>query len=237
MQNVGNSIRHPRLDNNPLTHSSFVCATKAQTGRPVILSSYHNERRGSDTFDEVKIWEAVRATTAAPTLFPPIEINGETLVGCGAGTNNPIFDVWNEANDIWGDECGLLSEGDVRCIVSIGAGTPAKGSSKSKISKTLRRIRIPFLYLTSSGRRRLRIERALQAMATGAEATAERFESLLAGLFRSGKAFRFNVGNGLDGVKLEGIAGWEELRLYLQQRETTVRLYEAAAKLRGRVSA
>jgi predicted acylesterase/phospholipase RssA len=64
-----------------------------------------------------KIWEACRATSAAPLYFPPIDINGHTYYDGGVISNNPIKDVYEEA-----EAEGL--ENGVQAIVSIGTGKP-----------------------------------------------------------------------------------------------------------------
>ena len=66
------------------------------------------------------IWEAARATSAAPTFFEPIKIgppgSGIDYVDAGIGCNNPIKQVVAEAARVFGEE--VL----VGCIVSIGTG-------------------------------------------------------------------------------------------------------------------
>lgn len=65
----------------------------------------------------VKIWEAVRATSAAPTFFDPIHINGEEYVDGGLGCNNPCKEVYEEAQRLWPDR-------EIGCIISLGTGMP-----------------------------------------------------------------------------------------------------------------
>jgi hypothetical protein len=68
------------------------------------------------------IWEACRATSAAPTLFKRIQIGEpgleEDFVDAGLGCNNPVQELVQEATREFGEEK------DVGCIVSIGAGKP-----------------------------------------------------------------------------------------------------------------
>jgi patatin-like phospholipase/acyl hydrolase len=67
-----------------------------------------------------KIWEAARATTAAPTFFRRIKIGpkGSAIEyeDAGLGYNNPIKQVIAERARVFGN----VSEVD--CIVSIGTG-------------------------------------------------------------------------------------------------------------------
>jgi patatin-like phospholipase/acyl hydrolase len=75
-----------------LTLVSFVTAVKTKgsnTLAPVLLRSYSNPEQMPE-FPGVKLWEAARATSAAPTYFKPLVINGETLVDGGVQANNPL---------------------------------------------------------------------------------------------------------------------------------------------------
>ena len=67
-----------------------------------------------------EIWEAARATSAAPTFFKRIKIgpsgSGIDYVDAGIGCNNPIKQVIAEAARVFGEEAS------VGCIVSIGTG-------------------------------------------------------------------------------------------------------------------
>lgn len=69
-----------------------------------------------------KIWEAARATSAAPTYFPRIEIGPlnrkQAFIDAGVGCNNPTNEVIQECELIYG------SDAKVACIVSIGTGRP-----------------------------------------------------------------------------------------------------------------
>lgn len=50
------------------------------------------------------MWQACRATSAAPTFFDSVAIGPfeEEFVDGGLGKNNPINVLWNEAQDAWG---------------------------------------------------------------------------------------------------------------------------------------
>jgi patatin-like phospholipase/acyl hydrolase len=53
----------------------------------------------------MKLWQAARATSAAPAYFKPLQVNGYTLVDGGLGANNPLG--WYVKN--WLDLLGLIS--------------------------------------------------------------------------------------------------------------------------------
>lgn len=100
------------LDFCLLTYFSFVCAVmKDKEGGCQRLRTYDSKVAASPC----KIWEACRATSAAPTYFPAIEINGHTYYDGGVISNNPVKEVYEEAKDM-----GLKAQ--VGAIVSIGTG-------------------------------------------------------------------------------------------------------------------
>ncbi|KAI0413294.1 hypothetical protein F5X98DRAFT_352301 [Xylaria grammica] len=194
----------------------FVCATSQQTGRPVILSNYYNERRGNEWLNKVKIWQAVRATSAATTFFDPMTIDDETFVDGATGANNPVNYLWSEAGDVWGngDE---LDPVNVKCLVSIGTGVPA---------------------LTSFGSDIPGIAKALKAISTDTEETANLFQQHHSKLFKNGNAFRFNVSKGLEAVGLQEVEKWSQIKgatlSYIQQEQTFVNLRKCALMLQQR---
>jgi len=68
------------------------------------------------------MWEAARATSAAPTFFRPINIKppnpGIDWVDGGLGYNNPAQLAHDEAERIWPDSTSC-------CLVSLGTGHPS----------------------------------------------------------------------------------------------------------------
>jgi hypothetical protein len=141
------------------------------------------------------IWEVGRASSAAPTFFDPLVVQSskETLVGTvpldlvelisinsrrssdgGLGFNNPIYELWEEAQDV-------LKYQPLRCLVSIGTGMPGVqpvGSSLKTLFETLR------------------------AIATETQKTHERF-SLSHAENTKGRYFRFNVDRGMENIGLD----------------------------------
>jgi hypothetical protein len=193
-----------------------VCATSQQIGRPVVFSSYHNPRRSSDRLSKVKIWEAARATSAATTFFDPITIGGETFVDSATGANNPINYLWLEAGDVWSDGEGL-DEHRVRCLVSIGTGSPSL---------------VPFGPDVAS------VAKALKAISADTEVTASVFQKHHSKLFTNGNAFRFNVVAGLESVGLQEVDRWEDIaaatRAYIEEQEAFMTLKKCALMLQER---
>jgi patatin-like phospholipase/acyl hydrolase len=74
---------------------SFVLAARAQNvsnEQAVHLRTYKNQN--ADNFGResvVKIWEAARATSAAPSYFLQQKVGGEKFVDGGLSANNPIL--------------------------------------------------------------------------------------------------------------------------------------------------
>ncbi|KAK3356215.1 hypothetical protein B0H65DRAFT_71172 [Neurospora tetraspora] len=111
----------------PTTGKAFVCAvTSAKIGAPQRFRTYASKDK---KYSNCKIWEAARATSAAPTFFAPMTISHddvpEEFLDGAIGYNNPITEVLNEA--------GISLDPTLKlgCILSLGCGT--------KADKTLRR--------------------------------------------------------------------------------------------------
>ncbi|KAM3065539.1 hypothetical protein ACMFMF_011024 [Clarireedia jacksonii] len=93
---------------------SFVITTKLDkhSSSPIIMRSYDLDE---DRESSVKIWEAGRATSAAPTYFKPITINNDRYSDGGTIANNPSHHAIMEAAKIWKLD-------NIGCIVSLGTG-------------------------------------------------------------------------------------------------------------------
>lgn len=82
------------------------------------IRSYATQRQPADTCE---IWEAGRATSAAPSYFPPIKLKDEhgqlrSYIDGGLGYNNPCKELLNEAREVFG------AEHTIGCFLSIGTG-------------------------------------------------------------------------------------------------------------------
>lgn len=97
---------------------TFVVATKGlhADGPPTLFRSYQCTGRNADP---CTIWEAARATSAAPLFFKPITIKtpvpGGTYTDGGLGHNNPAEVALSEAQRLW-------SSVKKFALVSVGAG-------------------------------------------------------------------------------------------------------------------
>ena len=95
------------------------------------------------------------------------------------GANNPIWEVWNEAQLLW--EWPPL-EGRIKCLVSIGTGVPSLKPFQDDV---------------------FHIGTTLVAIATETEQTAEKFRREKTQLDITRWYYRFNVAHGLEDIGLE----------------------------------
>ncbi|OAQ71845.1 kinesin [Purpureocillium lilacinum] len=163
----------------------FVSTMRQEISEIVNLTSYYSPTWGASMLDSVRIWEAARATSAAPSFFDPCVIDAKCFVDGGTGANNPIHQLWAEASCVYGEDGASSTwklEDHLYCLVSIGTGTPS---------------RKPF------GPELQDVATALRAIATSAESVAQTFERQHPHLVNNCVYFRFNVTNGLQGVGLE----------------------------------
>lgn len=159
---------------------SFVCTVSAFSTHVELLRSYKSRKGGHPNYD-CFVWEAVRATSAAPLFFEPVTLESSktTFIDGGIRANNPIDQISSEAERIWpGREIG--------CLVSIGTGiTSAKAfePTKSKLHEILR---------------------SLADIATDADAKARVYRDTKVGrqLQRNKKYFRYSIPHGMDNVDL-----------------------------------
>jgi hypothetical protein len=185
---------------NQAANSSFVCTKFQKTNTTTRLRSYRTPT--SSSFSPT-ILEAALATSAAPTYFSPASISSSHFIDGALGANNPCLELEEEATDLWCEETGNLQP-LVKCFISIGTGHPGVRTVIDKGMKGL-------------------LE-TLRKEATETEDTNQKWLGRWRDHVEKGRAFRFNVDHGLDGVKL---AEYEEQDLlsaatatYLQKRGT-----------------
>eukprot|EP01080_Neovahlkampfia_damariscottae_P000581 gene581-8091_t len=113
-----------------------ISATQGKKGppKPFLLKNYV-KNENEEKFN-CKIWEAARATSAAPTYFSPIHVNGVTFIGKkkkidltfmidgGVVYLNPTEIAYRES-------CALWPNRDL-CIVSLGTGSTDEESEEFK---------------------------------------------------------------------------------------------------------
>ncbi len=202
-----------------LTDRSFVSTMRQEISEIVNLTSYYSPTWGASMLDSVRIWEAARATSAAPSFFDPCVIDAKCFVDGGTGANNPIHQLWAEASCVYCEDGASSTwklEDHLHCLVSIGTGTPS---------------RKPF------GPELQDVATALRAIATSAESVAQTFEREHPHLVNNCVYFRFNVTNGLQGVGLEASDRLSEIEAltgsYCASATVTQKMKACACKLAG----
>ena len=130
------------------------------------------------------------------------------------GANNPVWEVWNQAQLIWGPR---PLESRVKCLVSIGTGVPSLKPFQDDV---------------------LHIGETLVLIATETEQTAERFRRDKSLLDNTGRYYRFNVTRGLEDIGLEESKKSKEIaaatRRYIGSQEVFKQMQACADNVAGR---
>jgi predicted acylesterase/phospholipase RssA len=159
---------------------SFVCAASAASTHIELLRSYRSRRIGHQNYD-CSIWEAVRATSAAPLFFEPLTLQRSqaTFVDGGVRANNPIDQITSEARHLWPGR-------SIGCLLSLGTGVKIPqgfDAKKSRLHEVLQ---------------------ALAGIATDANNKARDFRDTTEGreLIRGKRYFRYSIPQGVGDVDL-----------------------------------
>ncbi|MCJ1470163.1 hypothetical protein MMC07_008808, partial [Pseudocyphellaria aurata] len=149
----------------------FVCVTSEALRKHFRFRSYESP---TGVRDDCPIWQACRATSAAPTFFPPMMIGNPSAayVDGGLGYNNPIRALMEETRLLW-------PRRSIGCIVSIGTG--------KALPKDVGRSIKPLL-------------KTLASISTDTEKVAREFREEMA---EQEGYFRFNVQQGMEKISLE----------------------------------
>ncbi|KAI1425594.1 acyl transferase/acyl hydrolase/lysophospholipase [Xylaria sp. FL1777] len=117
-----------------LVCGEFDPSPEAKKWRRNMFSSPGDAMAGSESgrprpADDCQIWQVARATSAAPTYFAPIEINGRYFMDSGIGANNPAAVALNEV--------GSLNMGRMKTtlLISIGTGSSRPASRFGTFSR------------------------------------------------------------------------------------------------------
>jgi hypothetical protein len=184
-------------------------------GIPVLFRTYSSPT--NETFN-CTIWEAARATSAAPTIFERIKIGEfgqQSYIDGGLGLNNPTAQVLAEAELIFPGR-------EVACVISIGTGQP-KISSIQKVNLWQQVVPTDVIQVM--------IDIATDCETTN-QTMARRFRDL------PGFYFRFNVEQGMQDIQL---ADWDQLQKviahtvhYLKMQDVDQRVGVAVDVIRQR---
>lgn len=93
---------------------TFVVAMSGSSRELVQFTNYQKVGEVSTFYNNVKLWEAARATSAATSFFDPITIDGSTYWDGALGANNPVNQLWKEAKEAFGPE---KLEPQIRCVL------------------------------------------------------------------------------------------------------------------------
>jgi len=137
----------------PTNYSGVTSMRAGDVERPAVLRSYPvRPHLGTDC----TIWAAMRATTAAPTIFKPVIIGptwvGQEYINAELGINNPIWYLFQEKQKVWLRKDNY-SPPQIGCVVSIGtgkySGTPLADEPKAVTGWSMKRLfgNEPNLYL------------------------------------------------------------------------------------------
>lgn len=114
-----------RLDEVPAWPKAFVVASACNStpAQPYLFRTYELTRAASASSEflgtsNCLMWEAVRATSSAPTFYNPAVVGGQRFVDGGILANNPAVIALAEAAVIW-------PHASVSCVVSLGTGMPS----------------------------------------------------------------------------------------------------------------
>ncbi|KAK4119890.1 FabD/lysophospholipase-like protein [Parathielavia appendiculata] len=192
------------------TIESIAASTRMHCSRTLILLANFVCATSKETGDN-----ACRATSAATAFFDPIAIGpfNEQFVDGALGANNPIYVLWNQAQDVWGDQL----RGSLKCLVSIGTGLPALQPVHDDV---------------------LGIWATLKDLATETEKTAQQFHLDKSHLDDEGRHYRFNVDRGLEEIGPEESKKKTEIaaatRRYVESQAVFNQMEACANNIAGR---
>lgn len=186
----------PFADSRNDACKTFVIATTPRDGGSATRMRTYISRR-SFPFPGL-IWEAARATAAAPTFFESIVIDGEIFADGGVGWNNPSEEAIAEARQVWPNR-------RIGCFVSLGTGLEDAiqlGDKHASLAKSLLMKGLP--------RQAFRIEVAEYCVEciTSCERIHRRLAEDGEGYGLDGSYFRFNVPQGMSKI---GLGEWEKI--------------------------
>lgn len=178
------------------------------------------------------IWEAARATSAAPTFFPPIKFRDRTggeFIDGGVGCNNPTKVLIKEAKAYYRLKGYTATR--PTCLVSIGTG------QKDLIQ--LNKAASVFWFKDRIG---LSIAPALSAIVTDCENTHDEVTLSCIDDDAAHLYYRFNVPQGMQNIVLDEWAKADDIRTYtdkyMRLNQTESDLLKCVTQLRseGQVS-
>ena len=105
------------------SHSRFVCSWNVEKNKTTRFRNYRSPSESRQDRRECTIWEAARATSAAPFYFPAAHVGGKKYWDGAVENNNPIDEVWTEKGNL-----------PARCVVSFGTGVSERKERKGSVA-------------------------------------------------------------------------------------------------------
>ncbi|KAB5589238.1 Patatin-like phospholipase [Ceratobasidium theobromae] len=108
--------------------TAIVTALSADATRPVLMRSYP----GDPKLKGIKIWEAARATSAAPVFFRPLIAGPEEISyidGAVSGNSNPSLLALEEIEKLW------PKERKIGLFLSLGTGSPNQVALQGQVTQ------------------------------------------------------------------------------------------------------
>jgi patatin-like phospholipase/acyl hydrolase len=147
------------------------------------------------------IWEAARATSAAPTFFLPITIGKITYGDGGTGWNNPTNEAIAEAQKVWPNR-------SIGCVVSLGTGLEDP-LQLNEDSEQLSTVANTLLHYTSRKNAfKLAVAEYCAKCLTSCEIVHRQISENPRRDILGGNYFRLNVAQGMSKI---GLDEWEKL--------------------------
>ncbi|CAE6501504.1 unnamed protein product [Rhizoctonia solani] len=133
------------LENLPfsseLCRTAVITARSADATRPILMRSYAAHDADPEN-SQFKIWEAARATSAAPLFFRPMKAGAHKasyIDGCVSGHCNPSLLAMQEVKHIWPGR-------KIDLFMSVGTGSPTSVALRAPINRFI----TDFIYLASN---------------------------------------------------------------------------------------
>ncbi|KAH7338410.1 acyl transferase/acyl hydrolase/lysophospholipase [Rhizoctonia solani] len=120
--------------------TAVVTARSADATRPILMRSYAVPHDADP--ERFKIWEAARATSAAPLYFRPMKAGVYKvpyLDGCVSGHCNPTWLAMQEVKHLWPDR-------KIGLFMSLGTGSPTRVALQAPV----RRFILGFVHLSAN---------------------------------------------------------------------------------------
>lgn len=188
------------------------------------IRRFRSYKSANNLEHECTIWEAARATSAAPTYYPPVEIGPpgrrERFIDGGMGCNNPIFELHVEAEDLF------ESSREVACIISLGTG-------KRKTNQLPEPSFFDMMLTPNNIKGAIDIAQSFKRIALDSDSRANDMDRKYSDV--DGVYFRFTVEQGLQNIKLAEPQKLSDVRTqtlaYIELPKVSAALDRAAAAL------